>query len=106
MLFRTHFRFMVAMFDSPLSLTAESIRNSTIVVHELEDRAIGILLPSGIQAALYVISYALPVHSGHLRFVTYADVGQFETCCNLLPHLRNVKIAITIVVISCIQPEI
>jgi len=34
------------------------------------------LLSSRIQTALYVISYALPVHGGHLQFITYADVGQ------------------------------
>jgi len=79
-LFRMHFRFMAVIFDSPLTHTSDSIHTSLVVLPDTENMgiAVGISLLSRIQAEINIISYALPVHGGHLWFPTYPYVGQYS----------------------------
>ena len=63
-----YLRLMAAIFDLPVTLTSESIHNSHTVLLDPENLgvAIGISLPSDIQAEIYDIAYVLPVNGGHL----------------------------------------
>ena len=63
---------MAAMLDLPVTTTSESIHTSIIVLLDPENVgvAIGISLPSYIQAEIYDIAYVLPVLGGHRRVST------------------------------------
>jgi len=98
---------MAAIFDSPLTLTSDSIHYSPVALPDPENRgiAVGMLLLSRMQAEIYVSSYVLPVHGGHLWSVTYADVGQFPNLLHRVAGPQKCKDALTIALLSCIEPE-
>ena len=77
-LFTIHFRFMATIFDSPLTLTSDSIRTSPVVLPYPEnmDIAVGISFLSCIQAEICVMWFLLPVTDRYLWFLTNTHVGQ------------------------------
>jgi len=79
---------MAAIFDFMLHMNSDSTSTSQGVLPDLKnsDIVVEMSLISRIQAEIYVLSYALPVHGGHFWFVTYAEVGQFP---NLLHHVAE-----------------
>ena len=71
-----YFRFLAAIFASPVTPTSESIHTSATVLLDPENVgvAVGISLLSFIQAGIQNIAYVLPVNGSHLCFTSYADI--------------------------------
>jgi len=107
-LFHMHFRFMVAIFDSPLTHRSDSILTSPVVLPASKPWA----LPLEFRCyRLYMQRYTF--FRVHFRFmVTIFDFSLtqmseiFKTCRTVLLDLKNVNIAVKIVSLACMQPGI
>jgi hypothetical protein len=70
---------MAAIFDLSLNHTSGSIRDSLVVLSDLENMgmAVEISLLSCIEVEICVISYLLLVNGRHLAFNSHPDVGEY-----------------------------
>jgi len=82
---------MAAMFDFFLIRTSYSLRSSLVVSTDLENwgTAVGIPLPSCIEAEICVISYLLPVNGSHLWFHTDPNIGYSYEYSNRVARPRK-----------------